>query len=257
MTELGKWEFLTVRQCVQRSVLEEKYVASVSFGKDSTAMLLRLIEEKKPLDEVVFYDTGMEFDCIYKIRDKLIPLMKENGIKYTELKPSTPFWIDMLLREKKKRTGQIVYGDGFCGGACRWHTFKKQKACNDYCKDCFVYIGIAVDEPKRLVNLDSNKIAPLAEWGMTENDCLEYCRDHGIEWIEDGVDLYSILDRVSCWCCKNKNLKELKNIYLYLPRYWKMLKGLQDKIDVPFKGEGKSIFELEERFKRETNDKSI
>ena len=40
-------------------------------------------------------------------------------------------------------------------------------------------------------------------------------------------------------------------MYQYLPRYWKRLKGLQDKIDVPFKGDGKSIFELEERFKRE------
>ena len=55
-----------------------KYVASVSFGKDSLAMLLRLIEENKLLDEVVFYDTGMEFECIYKMRDKILPMLKEN-----------------------------------------------------------------------------------------------------------------------------------------------------------------------------------
>lgn len=36
-----------------------KYIASVSFGKDSLAMLLLLIEKKCPLDEVVFYDTGV------------------------------------------------------------------------------------------------------------------------------------------------------------------------------------------------------
>ena len=36
-----------------------KYIASVSFGKDSLAMLLILLEENKPLDEVVFYDTGL------------------------------------------------------------------------------------------------------------------------------------------------------------------------------------------------------
>ena len=35
------------------------YIASVSWGKDSLAMLLRLINENKPLDEVVFFDTGM------------------------------------------------------------------------------------------------------------------------------------------------------------------------------------------------------
>lgn len=235
----------------------KKYIASCSFGKDSTAMVLLLIEKQYPLDEVVFYDTGMEFDSVYKVRDMIIPILKENNIAYTELKPKTPFWIDMLIRQKKKRSGEIVYGDGYCGGACRWHTFKKQKACNDYTNDSFVYVGIAHDETKRLQFLDDNKIAPLAEWGMNESDCLDYCYKHGIRWIEDGVDLYSILDRVSCWCCKNKNLKELKNIYKYLPRYWNMLKGLQDKIDTPMKGDGKSIFDLEKRFKEETlNEKN-
>ena len=53
-----------------------KHIASVSFGKDSLAMLLRLIEENKPLDEVVFYDTGMEFQAIYNIRDKVKTLLK-------------------------------------------------------------------------------------------------------------------------------------------------------------------------------------
>ena len=42
-----------------------KHIASVSFGKDSLAMLLLLVEEGWPLDEVVFYDTGMEFKAIY------------------------------------------------------------------------------------------------------------------------------------------------------------------------------------------------
>lgn len=40
------------------------YMASVSWGKDSLAMLLRLIYENKPLNEVVFFDTGMEFQAI-------------------------------------------------------------------------------------------------------------------------------------------------------------------------------------------------
>lgn len=239
-------------------MVDVKYIASCSFGKDSVAMVLKLIEEKYPLDEVVFYDTGMEFDCIYKVRDMIVPILVKNNITYKELKPDTPFWIDMLIREKKKRTGEIVYGDGYCGGACRWHTFKKQAICNKYTKDSIVYVGIASDERKRLQNIDHNKRTPLVDWNMTEQDCLQYCYANGINWIEDGVELYSILDRVSCWCCKNKNLKELKNIYIHLPKYWKRLKGLQDKIDMPMKGEGKLIFELEERFineiERETDD---
>lgn len=38
-----------------------KHIASISFGKDSLAMLLMLIEKEYPLDEAVFFDTGMEF----------------------------------------------------------------------------------------------------------------------------------------------------------------------------------------------------
>lgn len=47
----------------------KRYCASVSFGKDSVAMLLMLIEKKYPLDEVVFFNHGVEFNAIYSVRD--------------------------------------------------------------------------------------------------------------------------------------------------------------------------------------------
>lgn len=97
----------------------------------------------------------------------------------------------------------------------------------------------------------SLKLIHLLTGGMTENDCLTYCYEHGWTGDENGVELYSVLDRVSCWCCQNKNLRELKNIYMYLPEYWQRLRGLQSRIDSPMKGGGKSVFQLEERFKRE------
>ena len=97
-----------------------KYIASVSFGKDSLAMLLMLIEKKWKLDEVVFYDTGMEFNAIYDIRDKVKTLLKEKNIKYTELKPAEPFLYKMLKKEVQKRDGTIQHGYGLCGGRCRW-----------------------------------------------------------------------------------------------------------------------------------------
>ena len=64
-----------------------KHIASVSFGKDSLYMLLRLIETGAPLDEVVFYDTGMEFQAIYDTRDAVLPLLAKHGIAYNELTP--------------------------------------------------------------------------------------------------------------------------------------------------------------------------
>lgn len=227
-----------------------KYIASISFGKDSLAMLLRLLEENKPLDEVVFYDTGMEFEAIYNIRDKIIEILKQRNIKFTELKPKCKFCYKMFDKPVKAKNGTTHYGYSWCGGRCRWGTTEKLSALEKYCKGAVEYVGIAVDEPKRLEKeRKGNKQFPLAEWNMTEKDCLQYCYDKGYNWLEDGVELYSILDRVSCWCCANKNLKELKNYYLYLPKYWNKLKQLQSKTDRPFKYNKYTIFDLEEKFK--------
>lgn len=245
--------------------MKDYCIASCSMGKDSLAMVLRLIETGSQLDEVVFYDTGMEFQAIYDVRDRLSPLLAENGIKYTELKPKRPFMYDMIERQKKKRTGEIVYGDGWCGGACRWGTFAKQRSLNKYCGQNRTYIGLAYDEQKRIERLESHKTSPIAEWRMTEKDCLEYCYAKGFYWVEHtikgDVRLYDILDRVSCWCCRNKNKKELRNIWKYLPEYWEGLKNLQKQIAEPMKkfynkkyGEYGNVFEMERVFAEEIKD---
>lgn len=236
---------------------ETKYIASVSFGKDSLAMLLRLIEEKRPLDEVVFYDTGAEFKSIYEIRDKIVPILNKFGIKYTELKPAKDFFYNMFERPVKRRNGEIGQGYSWCGGVCRWGTAEKIRIIENYTKGCIDYIGIACDEKLRLQKQRKGlKLFPLADWQMTEADCLKFCYDAGFSWNEDGVNLYDILDRVSCWCCKNKNLKELRNYYKHLPNYWHKLKELQSKTARPFKA-GKTIFELEEKFKLEEMQKLL
>lgn len=236
------------------------YIASVSFGKDSLAMLLKLIDENKQLNEVVFFDTGMEFNAIYKMRDSLLPLLKNHGIAYTELYPKKPFLYTMIEKPVKGRERK---GYGWCGGLCRWGTTEKLKALDKYAKskNAYVYVGIAYDERNRLSRLENYKIAPLAdEWKMTEEQCLQYCYCKGYFWVEENdlggtVNLYDILDRVSCWCCCNKNLKELKNIYLYLPNYWEKLKEIQTKLERPmkgyYKGTPRGVFELEQKFKCE------
>lgn len=235
-----------------------KYIASVSFGKDSLAMLLMLIERDEPLDEVIFYDTGMEFQAIYDIRDKIIPLLEQHGIKYTELYPKNPMIYDMFERPVKGRNGQIHYGYSWCGtNGCRWGTTMKLATMDRYCGDNIVYVGVAHDEWERLQKeRKQNKRFPLAEWGVTEGEALLYCYQHGYTWTECGKPLYALLDRVSCWCCGMKNLKELRNYYRYLPEYWERLKGLQSLTERPMKGDGKSVFELGMRFWKEMLDGS-
>lgn len=249
-----------------------KYIASCSFGKDSLAMVLRILEENLPLDEVIFFDTGMEFDSIYHNRDKMKKLLAEKRILFTELSSKNNFLYDMFVRPIKYRKPEgksypVHYGYEWCGGrGIRWGTSGKLSTITNHYKDYYPneeimeYVGIAADEPKRINNnqkIGVTKNYPLVDWQMTEKDCLTYCYEHGWDWDENGVELYSVLDRVSCWCCQNKNLKELKNIYIYLPEYWQRLRGLQSRIDSPMKGEGKSVFQLEERFKREIKKEDI
>ncbi len=216
------------------------YVASFSGGKDSTAMVLRLIQDKRPLDKVVFFDTQMEFKSVYRIVDRIEELCKTQDIEFIRLRAQENVWLTMLCKPVKSH-----YGYEWCGGQCRWGTSYKTQAISKVLSPSDKeYVGIAFDEPKRL----KDKIYPLVEWNMTEADCLNYCHEHGYYWDEDGVELYSILDRVSCWCCGNKNLKELKAIRKNLPYYWGLLLGLQSRIDRPFRRDGTNLFELDERF---------
>lgn len=229
-------------------------------------MVLYMLEHHLPLDEVMFYDTGMEFEAIYRIRDKLLPILAARGVRYTELSPPAPFLFDMLERPVESKQNGFHLGYGWCGGRCRWGTTRKQQTLDAYNEGAAaVYIGFAADEPHRIQGLSPPKCAPLAEWGLSESDCLAYCRERGFRWLqaspaaEGGYnDLYDILDRVSCWCCANKNRRELKNIYTYLPDYWARLKALQSKLERPMKrytnkmyGAYGRVEQLEEVFKGE------
>ena len=215
-------------------------------------MLLLLIAKGYPLDEVVFYDTGKEFQAIYDTREKVLPVLKEKGIKYVELSPKESF--DTMMFDRKVKSGKVGYG--WCGGVCRWGTTYKLAAIENYCKNAYEYVGIVADEQERLIKeRKGNKKFPLAEWKLSERDCRKYCYHRGFKWEENGIQLYSILKRVSCWCCRNKNLRELKNMYFRLPVYWEKLKSIQGRLPEPMKQCG-SIFDLERRFDFEAQRKN-
>lgn len=217
-------------------------------------MVLLLIEKKYPLDEVIFYNTEMEFQAIYNNKNKMAKILSEQNIKFTVLKDSLPFDYRAFEKEVRTRSGGIKRGYNWCGGMARWGTSGKLSAINKHYKENYgdeliiEYIGVASDEPQRIENNRSKrnktvKIYPLAEWNMTERDCLDYCYSNGWDWNENGVELYEILDRVSCWCCANKNQKEIRNIMTYLPEYWEKIRRYEDRCLIPYKGKGCEYFE--------------
>ena len=67
------------------------YIVSFSGGKDSTAMLLHLLELGEPIDEILFCDTTMEFPEMYVHIEKVKKDIERYGVKFTTLNPPHDF----------------------------------------------------------------------------------------------------------------------------------------------------------------------
>lgn len=197
------------------------HIVSLSGGKDSTAMLLRMVEEGWPIDHILFCDTGLEFPEMYEHINKLESYI---NLPITRLKSERPFEYYFLEHSPKRKNPALTGRNGFswAGPRNRWCTaVLKTRVIDSYIaklangREVIQYIGIAADEQKRI----RDKRYPLVEWNMTEDDCLVYCKERGFEW--DG--LYDIFTRVSCWCCPLQSFDELRRLRTHFPELWKQL----------------------------------
>ena len=236
--------------------MKEKYiVANFSGGKDSTAMLLRMIEIGEHIDEVVCCDTYKEFPAMYRHIDKVKEIVERGGIKFTVLKNPKSFDYLMFEHDVKRKNKSLQGNRGYswAGNRSRWCTSKlKVDVINRYFKELNKHyevvqcVGIAADEQYRLERENNKKASqrhPLVEWGWTEKDCLEYCYSNGFDW----EGLYRLFSRVSCWCCPLQPLGELKNLRKHFPDLWEELKDMDRRTWRQFKPDY-SVDDLEIRF---------
>ena len=213
----------------------EYHVVSLSGGKDSTAMLLMMLEREMHIDCILFCDAGLEFPAMY---DHLAKLEKDTGRTITRIKAEHSY--EYLMFETPvnrgadspivKRYGAENRGYGWPGPRQRWCTTRlkdmpRERFLRELREQYMVkeYIGIAADEQYRLErerNKNPNHVHPLVGWGMTEADCLRYCYEHGYDW----SGLYEHFRRVSCWCCPLQSLEELRQLYRNYPDLWEKLK---------------------------------
>lgn len=228
-------------------------IVSFSGGKDSTAMLLKMIKNNIKIDEIIFCDTGMEFQEMYDHIEK-VQKMIQMPITVLKSEKSFEYWMFEHIKTKGKNKGQKGYSwpdfrNRWCTQALKKQVVSKYlKQYKD--KEIVEFHGIALDEKERANKNKEKKVKyPLIEWKMTEKDCLEYCYSKGLDW----GGLYRKLGRVSCWCCPLKSLKELEVIYNEYPKYWKKLKEWDSKTYRQFRSDY-SIEELENRFKTKQLD---
>ena len=98
-----------------------KHIVSFSGGKDSTAMLLRMLEENMQVDEILFCDTGKDFPDMLEHIEKVKKYIKEKYNKEILTLKAKKVLIIICLnmrkqeaktKGKKAMAGQLCFADG-------------------------------------------------------------------------------------------------------------------------------------------------
>jgi len=170
-----------------------KHIVSFSGGKDSTAMLLMMIERGMKLDDIVYFDCGdWEFP---QMHEHIRQVERYIGREITRLYPphgDFSYWMfdRIVTRVKKGNTSKT--GKAWPGPVLRWCTGCKVETIDKYHRQykeegMISYIGFAADEINRMIRPNISKRwhesrFPLYDFDMTEADCLEYCYNKGFTW---------------------------------------------------------------------------
>lgn len=226
-----------------------KHIVSFSGGKDSTALLLMMLEKNMQVDEIIFADTGMDFPDMYEHIEKV-----ENNIKMKITRIKADYSFEYLLGDIP-RTDKSKYshdGRGWADMKIRWCTSElKTYPISRYLKDkkpYTQYVGIAYDERHRAENYKNKKNIkyPLIDWKITEKDAIKYCYSKGYDW----NGLYNKFKRLSCYCCPLQKISELRVLFNDYPELWQNMLRLDKKSYRDFRSDY-TLTQLDQKFKSE------
>ena len=226
-----------------------KNIISLSGGKDSTAMLLMMLEKKEPIHSIIFFDTGWEFP---EMLEHIKKLEKYINMKIIKIYPAKSFDYLLLEQPVKKRGTDTIHriGYGWPSPLRRWCTGQKLSTIKKYynAQNNFIScIGFATDEIKRIPIKPKKYIEryPLIEYGISEKEALQYCYEKGFDW----GGLYEVFNRVSCFCCPMKRINDYRKMRVKYPELWEKMLAMDKYLGVKrgFRGL-KTVQDLDKRF---------
>lgn len=232
-----------------------KYVASLSFGKDSMAMLIKIKELGLPLDEVIYVDIMFDDDTSGETPEmasfitKAEKILKEKfNIEVTHLRGVTFKEQFYKIKQRGKHIGDN-YGfpytiRSWCNDRLKMQPIKKYMRKQ---KDQIIqYVGIAYDEPERYERLNhETHIAPLYDLKITEKEAMEICEKYDLL-----SPIYKTSFRGGCWFCPKQRLSQLKWLYQEHNDLWNILRDMEKDSFNTFKP-NTTLKDLEERFKND------
>lgn len=218
-----------------------EYIASFSGGKDSAATIILAKEHGEPLNEIIFSEvmyseniSGELPEHIDFVKNVAFPLFESWGYK-TKILRAEKNYLDLFYHtlEKSSRPERIGKMAGFpMAGKCAINRDCKVKAIKDYIAtkekaELIQYIGIAIDEPKRLARLDEGKVSLLAKYNYTEEMARAKAEEYGLL-----SPCYEYSTRGGCWFCPNASIQELKHLRNNHKELWNELLRLEEIPDI-------------------------
>ena len=232
-----------------------KYVASLSFGKDSMAMLIKIKELGLPLDEVIYVDIMFDDDTSGETPEmasfitKAEKILKEKfNVEVTHLRGVTFKEQFYKVKQRGKHIGDN-YGFPYTIGS--WCNDRlKMQPIKEYMRkqtdEIIQYVGIAYDEPERYERLNhETHIAPLYDLKITEKEAMEICRKYDLL-----SPIYKTSFRGGCWFCPKQRLSQLKWLYQEHNDLWNTLRDMEKDSFNTFRP-NTTLKDLEERFKND------
>ena len=239
----------TLRQGNSYSPSSTLHVVNWSGGKDSTATILLLHEHERELlrpgDRVVILFSEVMFDLrnnisghnpdiirfIYEKKETFESWGYEVNILRAERDYLDVFFHLMRRSSEPDRVGRVYGFPHF--GICAIKRDCKLRPIEDWHRahqdsNIIKYIGIAADEPRRLVSmhrLGENTVSLLEKYGYTEADAFELCREY--DMLSPQYSLPGVM-RDGCWFCPCAKMYEHAAVASAYPQAWAKYVSLEN-----------------------------
>ncbi len=246
-----------------------KYIASWSGGKDSTASIILAHKHGEPLDLIIFSEVMFDAETsgelpehIDFIKSRAIPVFENWGYKTVILRSDKNFmscFNHVVTRSEKRagmRQGFPIVGKCKINRDCK--TDPIEKFLRHYPEAVTQYIGIAIDEPKRIKRVEKSKtqISLLQKYGYTGQMAFELCEQYNLL-----SPIYDFAKRGGCWFCPNARYNELKHLRTNHKDLWNKILELENETNMIGSMwntlKGTRLHDWEERFYWEERQISI
>ena len=211
--------------------MKNTYIALLSGGRDSAAMVELLLSEKAPLDYIIFDDTLLEFDLMYQYLDRFNDRIRKLYSKeITFVKPKSTF-SDWVFGEvtRGERKGYIR-GLPMLKDPCFWKRESKIKSTDYWIKENNIinpvfYVGYTYSEIDRSKVKATNQIFPLIDKIMCEADV-----DRLLESINMVNPLYEFFERTGCAICPYQSDRAFYTLMIKFPKFWELMKWYENEL---------------------------